>query len=252
MGLDFAAVSEDQTIEHVLGAVTEGRGGWVCPANLDVLRQWCDSADVRQLMADADLVVADGMPLLWAGELQGSPLPQRVAGSTLIVSLSAAAAAAGASVFLLGGNPGTADAAARKLAARHPHLRVAGTLCPPLGFEQDAAWLGRIEKSLRAASPDIVFVGLGFPKQERLIVWLREQLPRAWFVSCGISFSFVAGEIQRAPVLVQRLGLEWFHRLVQEPKRLFRRYLLQGVPFLTELLWSSVRMRVRQAGRSVS
>jgi N-acetylglucosaminyldiphosphoundecaprenol N-acetyl-beta-D-mannosaminyltransferase len=252
MGLDFAAVSEDQTIEHVLGAVTEGRGGWVCPANLDVLRQWCDSADVRQLMADADLVVADGMPLLWAGELQGSPLPQRVAGSTLIVSLSAAAAAAGASVFLLGGNPGTADAAARKLAARHPHLRVAGTLCPPLGFEQDAAWLGRIEKSLRAASPDIVFVGLGFPKQERLIVWLREQLPRAWFVSCGISFSFVAGEIQRAPVLVQRLGLEWFHRLVQEPKRLFRRYLLQGVPFLTELLWSCVRMRVRQAGRSVS
>lgn len=83
-------------------------------------------------------------------------------------------------------------------------------------------------------------------------MWLREQLPRAWFVSCGISFSFVAGEIQRAPVLVQRLGLEWFHRLVHEPKRLFRRYLLQGVPFLTELLWSSVRMRVRQAGRSVS
>jgi N-acetylglucosaminyldiphosphoundecaprenol N-acetyl-beta-D-mannosaminyltransferase len=251
MGLDFAAVSEGQTIEHVLTGVTAGRGGWVCPANLDVLRRWRESADVRALISGADLVVADGMPLIWAGELQGSPLPQRVAGSTLILSLSAAAAAAGASVFLLGGNPGTADGAARNLAARDPQLRVAGTLCPPRGFEQDAAWLDRIEKALRDTSPDIVFVGLGFPKQERLIVRLRERMPTTWFVSCGISFSFVAGEIQRAPVLVQRLGLEWFHRLVQEPERLFRRYLLQGVPFLTELLWSVIRIRVRQAGRSI-
>jgi N-acetylglucosaminyldiphosphoundecaprenol N-acetyl-beta-D-mannosaminyltransferase len=250
MGLDFSAVSERQTIEHVLRSVMAGRGGWICPANLDVLRQWRASADVRELVSDADLVVADGMPLVWAGELQGSPLPQRVAGSTLIVSLSEAAAAAGASIFLLGGNPGTADAAARKLAARHPRLRIAGTLCPPRGFEHEPIWLDRIARSLHEASPDIVFVGLGFPKQERLIVWLRKRLRATWFVSCGISFSFVAGDIQRAPVLVQRLGLEWLHRLAQEPRRLFRRYLLQGVPFVTQLLWSVLRVRFREAARS--
>src|SRR6185436_14220357 len=117
------------------------------------------------------------------------------------------------SVFLLGGNPGTADEAARRLRERYPALRVAGTLCPPLGFEHDPAWQERIERTLRAAAPDILFVGLGFPKQAQLIVALQRALPSVWYVGCGITFSFIAGEIARAPVLVQRLGLEWLHRL---------------------------------------
>src|SRR4051794_27869009 len=245
LGLGFAAVSERETIDHVLSRLATGRGGWICPANLDVLRQWRASEEVRELMSGADLVVADGMPLIWAGGLQGSPLPQRVAGSTLTVTLSAAAAAADRSVFLLGGNPGTADAAAAKLVEDNPRLRVAGTLCPPFGFERDEECVDEIVRTLEAAAPDIVYVGLGFPKQERLIVTLRERFPRAWFVSCGISFSFVAGEIQRAPVVLQRFGMEWLHRMVQEPRRLVRRYLLQGIPFLTELMWSVVRVRVR-------
>src|SRR5438128_594251 len=128
LGLDFAAVSERETINQVLGGIAAGRGGWICPANLDVLRQWRASTEVRDLMSHADLVVADGMPLIWAGGLQGSPLPQRVAGSTLTVTLSAAAAETGYSVFLLGGNPGTADAAAAKLVENCPALEVAGTL----------------------------------------------------------------------------------------------------------------------------
>jgi N-acetylglucosaminyldiphosphoundecaprenol N-acetyl-beta-D-mannosaminyltransferase len=243
MGLEFAAVSERDTIKYVLDAVAEGRGGWICPANLDVLRQWRDHRDVRELMAGADLVVADGMPLVWAGGLQGSPLPERVAGSSLFVSLSAAAADSGASVFLLGGNPGTAEAAVNKLRETSPELRLAGTLCPPFGFEREPAWLERIERELRDSAPDIVYVGLGFPKQERLIVELRKRLPTTWFISCGVSFSFVAGEIQRAPLLVQRLGLEWLHRLAQEPRRLYRRYLLEGVPFLIALMWSALSTR---------
>src|SRR5690349_23903484 len=105
MGLDVAAISERETIDHVLDGVADRQGGWLCTANLDILRQWHDSVEVRDLIAEADLVVADGMPLLWAGGLQGSPLPERVAGSTLVVSLTAAAAQTGASVFLLGGNP---------------------------------------------------------------------------------------------------------------------------------------------------
>jgi N-acetylglucosaminyldiphosphoundecaprenol N-acetyl-beta-D-mannosaminyltransferase len=252
LGLEFAAVSEAQTIGRVLAGVQTGRGGWVCPANLDVLRQWRGSEEVRELMSHADLVVADGMPLIWAGGLQGSPLPQRVAGSSLTVTLSAAAAHARASVFLLGGNPGTAEAAVSKLRERSPQLRVAGTLSPPFGFERSAEWQARIERTLRDAAPDIVYVGLGFPKQERLIVALRRAFPDTWFVSCGISFSFIAGEVTRAPVLVQRLGLEWVHRLVQEPRRLFRRYVVHGLPFLAELLWSVLRVRVREGARAVS
>jgi N-acetylglucosaminyldiphosphoundecaprenol N-acetyl-beta-D-mannosaminyltransferase len=252
MGLDFAALSESGTIDHVLLGVSARQGGWLCPANLDVLRQWHTSAEVRKLVSQADLVVADGMPLIWAGGLQGSPLPERVAGSTLILSLSAAAAQAGASIFLLGGNPGTADAAASELNRRNPQLRIAGTMCPPRGFETEPAWLDRIESSLHIAAPQIVFVGLGFPKQERLIARLRRHLPATWFVSCGISFSFVAGELERAPIFVQRMGLEWLHRLMQEPKRLFRRYLVQGIPFLAALLWSVLRGRMQQAARPVA
>jgi N-acetylglucosaminyldiphosphoundecaprenol N-acetyl-beta-D-mannosaminyltransferase len=249
MGLGFASVSERDTIEYVLKSLAAGRGGWICPANLDVLRQWRESSEVRELMSRADLIVADGMPLIWAGELQRSPLPERVAGSTLIISLTAAAAAAGASIFLLGGNPGTAESAVKKLRELNPRLRLAGTLCPPIGFENQPEWHDRIERSLRQATPDIVYVGLGFPKQERLIVDLKSRMPNAWFVSCGISLSFVAEEFRRAPVILQRFGLEWLHRLVHEPKRLYRRYLLLGIPFLFELLWSAFAVRRTHAGR---
>jgi N-acetylglucosaminyldiphosphoundecaprenol N-acetyl-beta-D-mannosaminyltransferase len=250
MGLDVAAISELDTIQYVLDNVASGRGGWICTANLDILRQWWQSAAVRDVVATADLVVADGMPLIWAGGLQGTPLPERVAGSTLLLSLTAAAARVGASVFLLGGNPGTAEIAARELTELSPDLRVAGTLCPPFGFDTDPEWLARIEWTLADAAPDIVYVGLGFPKQELLITELRERFPHAWFVGCGVSFSFVAGEIHRAPAIVQRLGLEWLHRMVQEPKRLCRRYLVHGMPFLVQLLSSALFVRVSQSRRS--
>ncbi len=250
MGLQFASMSELETIEYVLENVANGQGGWLCPANLDVVRQWRESEEVRELVARATLVVADGMPLIWASGLQGTPLPERVAGSTLVVKLTAAAAGAGASVFLLGGNPGSADAAASRLSELSPELRLAGTLCPPFGFEQRPEGLAEIERSLHEAEPDIIYVGLGFPKQERLIARLRARFPRAWFISCGISFSFVAGEVQRAPALVQRLGLEWLHRLAQEPGRLYRRYLLLGIPFLFELMSSALVIRASRGGRA--
>ena len=247
MGLDFAALSERETIDYILGSLAGGRGGWISTVNLDILRQWRQTPEVRDLVSQADIVVADGMPLVWAGGIQGSPLPERVAGSTLVRTLSAAAATADASVFLLGGNPGTADATGEVLAESCPGIRLAGTLCPPFGFEDDPEWMDRIACALRDAEPDIVFVGLGCPKQERLIVALRDLLPRAWFVPCGISFSFLAGEVQRAPVMLQRLGLEWLHRLVQEPRRLVRRYLVEGIPFVFELLWSALVVRARGA-----
>lgn len=250
MGLDVAAFTERDTVDHVLNSLRDGEGGWLCTANLDILRQWHESDEVRDLVSGADLVVADGMPLLWAAELQGSPLPERVAGSTLIMSLTAGAAEAGASIFMLGGNPGTAEGAMNKLTELSPGLELAGTLCPPFGFENDATWLDRIEQSLRDAEPDIVYVALGSPKTERLIAELRTRLPEMWFMGCGISFSFLAGEVRRAPVIVQRLGFEWLHRMIQEPKRLYRRYLVQGIPFLVELMWSALTLRRDPIGRA--
>jgi N-acetylglucosaminyldiphosphoundecaprenol N-acetyl-beta-D-mannosaminyltransferase len=247
MGLPFAVVDEAKTVEHVLGELARGRGGWLCTANLDILRQWHRSPDVRGLLAGVDIVVADGMPIVWASALQGTPLPERVAGSTLTSTLSAAAAQTGASVFLLGGDPGAAAAAGAILGERNPGLALAGTHFPPFGFEQQPDAIAEIEFALAASQPDIVFVGLPFPRQELLIQRLRALLPNSWFIGCGVTFSFIAGDIKRAPRLVQRFGLEWLHRLVQEPSKLWRRYLLDGLPFMVELMSSSIVGRRRPA-----
>jgi N-acetylglucosaminyldiphosphoundecaprenol N-acetyl-beta-D-mannosaminyltransferase len=152
-------------------------------------------------------------------------------------------------VFFLGGNPGAAERAADELARRQPELKVAGIHCPPFGFDKDAAELARIRQMLAEARPDIVYVGLGFPKQERLIEKLRPSLPKAWFLGIGISFSFVAGQVKRAPRFMQRLGLEWVHRLAQEPGRLLKRYLIHGIPFAIVLLALTIAMRMRNPGR---
>jgi N-acetylglucosaminyldiphosphoundecaprenol N-acetyl-beta-D-mannosaminyltransferase len=148
-----------------------------------------------------------------------------------VLSLAKRAAERGWSIYLLGGAPGAADRAAAVLQFRHAKLKMAGTCCPAMGFEKDPAAMRELREKVAAAKPDIVYVALGFPKQERVIQELRSVLPRATFIGVGISLSFIAGEVKRAPRWVQRAGLEWVHRLVQEPRRLAKRYLVDDAPF---------------------
>src|SRR5208282_5639149 len=235
-GVRIHAIDEQTCIEHILDEIDAGRGGFVVTPNVDHLRRSRRDLHFSAVLAEADLVVADGMPLIWASRLQGTPLPQRVAGSDLISSLSAAAAQQGRSIFLLGGDPGTAIAAAAILRDRYPQLKIAGTLCPPRGFEKDPGELQHVMSALRGASPDIVYVGLGSPKQEQLIDRIRHTLPRTWWMGVGVSFSFLCGDVRRAPPWMRKYGLEWIHRLAQEPKRLFKRYVVVGMPFAAMML----------------
>jgi N-acetylglucosaminyldiphosphoundecaprenol N-acetyl-beta-D-mannosaminyltransferase len=244
-GVRLHALDEAQCVKHVLDASLAGRGGWIVTPNLDHLRRLARDATLRERYRRADLAVADGMPLVWAARLQRTPLPARVAGSDLIWSLSGAAAECGRSVFLLGGDPGTAEAAATELRLRFRALRVAGTACPEPGFEQRRGSLAALARRLVDARPDIVYVALGSPKQEALIERLRVSLPAAWWMGVGISFSFVAGDVQRAPPWLRRLGLEWAHRVAQEPRRLARRYLVDGLPFAAGLLARSALRGLR-------
>lgn len=236
LGQRVDRLTEAEVVTHILAALDDGRGGWVATHNLDHLRRLTMDGEFAALCRTASLRTADGAPLLWAARLQGTPLPERVAGSNLTVSLSAALAKQRRSVFLLGGNPGTAEAAGEVLTRRYPGLRIAGTCCPDVGFEADEAAVHRLRAELVAARPDVVYVALGSPKQERLIVRLLDDLPQAWFLGVGISLSFITGEVHRAPVWMQHAGLEWMHRLAQEPRRLARRYLAQGIPFAARLL----------------
>lgn len=239
-GVNIHAITENQCISHIIRQSNQGKGGVVITPNLDHLRRCVKDAEYAQLVADADLVVADGMPLVWASRLQGTPLPSRVAGSDLISSLSAATAKAGKSLFLLGGDPGTAESAATVLRERHADIKIAGTYCPKVGFEKDADKMRELTQKVLDAKPDVVFVALGSPKQERLIERLRDRLPQAWWLGVGISFSFLSGDVKRAPRWMRKVGMEWIHRMLQEPGRLMKRYLVQGVPFAVRLLSSSI------------
>lgn len=236
LGVRLHAVTERGCIDHLLDEMEKGRGGVVVTPNLDHLRRARSDVNFGAMLAEADLVVADGMPLVWASRLQGTPLPERVAGSNLISTLSAAAASRGRSVFLLGGSAGTADGAARVLRERYPNLKIAGSYFPPVGFEDNPREMAGIIAAVSGAKPDIVYVALGSPKQERLIAKLRPILPGAWWLGVGNSFSFLCGDVRRAPLWMQKIGLEWVHRLIQEPRRLFRRYIVVGVPFAGALL----------------
>jgi N-acetylglucosaminyldiphosphoundecaprenol N-acetyl-beta-D-mannosaminyltransferase len=244
MGLPFDRLDHPRLIRLFLDGVRERNGGWIVTPNLDILRQFTICPDSRRLILAASHRIADGQPIVWASRLVGRPVPGRVPGSDLVLSLPEAAARAGLSVFLLGGNPGVAAAAAARLEAQCPGLGSVGYHCPPYGFEDDPRELAKIKQALKSAQPALVLIGLGFPKQERLIRLLRSEMSETWFVGVGISLSFLAGDQPRAPAALQRLGLEWLHRLVHEPRRLFRRYVMQGLPFGIRLLAWAVTERM--------
>jgi N-acetylglucosaminyldiphosphoundecaprenol N-acetyl-beta-D-mannosaminyltransferase len=244
MGMEIDHVTEGQVVAAIGQSLSEGRGGWVITPNLEHLRRFRKESSLQEYFGQADLVLADGMPLVWASRIKGTPLPARVAGSDLIWSLSMEAARRGRSVFVLGGTQQAGWEAAKKLQDRCPGLRIAGMIYPPYGFEKDPSAMDQIVETLETARPDIVYVGLGFPKQERVIATLRERFPQTWFLGIGISIGFVGGQVARAPVWMQRAGLEWLHRLAQEPGRLGRRYLLQGLPFAARLLMHGAVSRI--------
>lgn len=239
----FDALTEDQVVETVRAAWAAGRGGSIVPVNIDVARAAARAPELAGLIGRASLVVADGMPLVWAARAKGDRLPERVAGSSLMFPLGAAAAADGKSVYLLGGAEGVPQKAAAALVARSAGLRIAGTCSPEFGFDDTAEGVRRAVGAVVAAAPDLVFVGLGFPRQERLIGLLRQELPGAWFLACGGGIAMTAGVVRRASPVLQRLGFEWMHRLALEPRRLARRYLLEDVPFALALMTQSAAQR---------
>ncbi len=249
----FDPVTEEAVADRVLVGLEAGQGGRIVTPNVDILRlanrNGRLAAEVRGFFADATLVVADGMPLVWASRLSGTPLPERVTGAGLIWTLSAALGRARRSIYILGGQPAPlydgAQRAAAALAASCPGLSVAGHQAPEFGFERNPDTYPMILEEIIEAKPDLVFVGLGFPKQERVISDLRPHMPAAWFLGCGAAVGFVAGETKRAPFWMQRSGLEWAHRLAQEPGRLAGRYLAHDAPYAMRLLARAATQRRR-------
>ncbi|MDB4986286.1 MAG: putative glycosyltransferase, partial [Myxococcaceae bacterium] len=212
-GMPLASIDTRQLLDHLFESLARGQGGWLITANLDFLRRHVKDPEARGIYAGADLRVADGMPLVWASRLRGTPLPERVAGSSLVSPICARSAREGRRVYLLGGDPKASKLAAQKLLEQNPGLVLAGVSSPWVSAAPTSAELEDMTRELSAARPDIVLVAFGSPKQERVIHQLRARFPHAWWIGVGISLSFIAGHVRRAPPLVQALGLEWVHRL---------------------------------------
>lgn len=186
---------------------------------------------LREIYEQAFLVVPDGVPLLWAAKLLGERLNGRVNGTDLFLRLCAEAATRNLRVFLLGGREGAAIAAAQALRLRHNTLQICGTYCPPFGFEADQVECERIVDTINAAAPHLLFVGLGAPKQEYWMYEHRNVVRAPMALGIGVSFEFVGGIVRRAPAWMQHAGLEWFFRLVTEPQRMWKRYLIGNLTF---------------------
>lgn len=192
-------------------------------------------------MRSADLAVPDGISVVLASRLLGAPVPERVTGGDLMEAMCAEAAKCGLHVFLLGGPTGAATLAACNLGRRYPGLKICGTYCPPPGFEKDPAELERMRAAISSEAPDLLFVAFGAPKQE---IWMSENqpfLPVGVMVAVGAAFERLAGLRRRAPRWMQRAGLEWFFRLMLEPRRLWRRYLIGNCSFALLVLRQVLR-----------
>jgi N-acetylglucosaminyldiphosphoundecaprenol N-acetyl-beta-D-mannosaminyltransferase len=244
LGLPLDALSARDLLNRIESDLTAGRGGWVVTANVDILRHFLANPVAKEAYLAADVRVADGMPLVWASRLRGEPLPERVAGSSLCVPLLEMCQRRGWQVTLLGGAPGSAERVAESYAQHLPGLTILGNSALRFSAQPGQAELEAANETLTRHASEIVLVGLGSPKQEIVIQQLRKSWPATWFIGVGGSFSFLAGDIKRAPRWMQKFGLEWVHRLATDPMRLGPRYLRDDLPIGVRLVADAIRSRM--------
>ncbi len=220
----------DSVVERIGRTVEEGVGAYICMSTVHMIMESYDNPEYGAKISAADMVVPDGMPLVWMQRLQGVSDAGRVRGNDLMVRLFEYAEEKGLSVGFYGGKPEVVDAILERAASDYPNLKVAYAYAPPfrpLTDEEDRA----VTRELREKRPDILFVGLGCPKQEKWMHSHKNQLPLV-MVGVGAAFDMYAGKLAVCPKRFQDLGLEWLFRLAQEPRRLWKRYLFNNPRFI--------------------
>lgn len=236
LGVPVNNVTMDEALDISASLIAARKPSFIVTPNVDVLVQLQKDREFKRVYDDAAAVIADGVPLLWAAAFLGTPLRAKVSGSDFFVSFCEMAARRGYRLYFMGAMPGVAAKAAEVLTARYPGLQVVGTYSPSFGFEKNEDECRFIVNKLKELKPDVLFIGLGSPKQEKWTHrWMGEHgVPLS--IGVGISFDYVAGTVKRAPGWMQRAGLEWSWRLAMEPRRLWRRYLVNDPVFFKYVL----------------
>jgi N-acetylglucosaminyldiphosphoundecaprenol N-acetyl-beta-D-mannosaminyltransferase len=232
LGIPLALIDYAGTLDWIDAAAEHGHRGYLCVAAVHTVMACQDDPALEAAVLSADFTVPDGTPLVWALRMLGHPLEGRVYGPDLMEAACARAVKTGRRFYLYGGrNPGALAQLARQLRLRHPGLQIVGGQAPPFRA-LTAAEEERVAADINGSGADVVWVGIGVPKQEKWMAHMRERLDAPVLIGVGAAFDFHAGLIPQAPAWMQRRGMEWAFRLAHEPRRLWRRYLTYNPRFV--------------------
>jgi len=232
MNTSYTNVTLQEAVELAEHFVQNQQKAYIVAVNADVCMRIENDPYLKEITDAADMVLADGKPIVWISKLYKRPLKERVTGSDLVPALCALSAERGYSVYILGGKEGIAEQAKANLEQKYPGINVCGTYSPPFGFEKDAAELANIREKISASKPDFMIACFGCPKQEKFIYENYANYDAYVSVCAGATVDFLAGNVKRAPKWMQNHGLEWLFRITQDPKRLIKRYLIDDTKII--------------------
>lgn len=229
MNTEIDNLTMNEALDAIDILIQQKKNAYVVTPNVDHIVQLERGGELAEVYKNADLILTDGKPLIWISKWYGTPIKEKISGSDLFPLLCKMAAQKNYSMFLLGAAQGVAVKAAQHLMSKNKGLNIVGTYSPPFGFEKDKTEMDKIEKMIKEASPHILIVGLGCPKQELFILHNREKLGVPISLGLGASIDFEAGNVRRAPKWMADNGLEWLFRMKQEPRRMAKRYLVDDI-----------------------
>jgi len=234
LGVGISLINMRLALDEIDRWIVSGDRRYVSVCTVHTVMECRRDAGLRRIVNRAGMTTPDGMPLVWLSRLAGHRYVSRVYGPDLMLAEMGASVENGHRHFFYGGRAGVADRLAETMRRRFPGVRIVGTISPPLA-SAEALCTDETAAQIDAAQPDIVWVGVSSPKQERWMACMRSRLRAPVLIGVGAAFDFHTGSVRQAPRWVQRSGLEWLFRLVQEPGRLWRRYLIDNPWFLIEL-----------------
>lgn len=236
MNIEIDNLTMTEALQRIDELIQREKNSYAVTPNVDHIVRLEQGGEFAEAYKNADLILVDGKPLIWISQWYGTPIKEKVSGSDLFPLLCKLASEKGYKMFFLGAAEGVAARAAKNLMQRYAGLQVVGTYSPPYGFETDKEEMLKIKKMINETMPQILIVALGSPKQELFIFRNKEDLNTSLSLGLGASLDFEAGTIKRAPRWMASHGLEWMYRIMQEPKRLMRRYLITDMKIF-KLAW---------------
>jgi N-acetylglucosaminyldiphosphoundecaprenol N-acetyl-beta-D-mannosaminyltransferase len=243
LGIAVDALHMESALTHIAAALSQRRKGYVCMIGVHGIMEAQRDPRLAQIYTRSTLAVPDGMPTVWLGRFQGFPQMQRVTGPDLMLEIFRRPEFADCTHFLYGGKEGVAEELRASFSKRCPSARIVGTYTPPfrdLTVEEEES----VAAQIRSLNPHIVWVGISTPKQERFMMRLLPLLESTLMFGVGAAFDFHTGRIKDAPNWVKRAGLQWLHRLLQDPRHLFWRYLRNNSAFCWNIAMQLTGIRV--------